>query len=284
MMPPAEYAAFDALGLAELVRRRDVTASELLETALAQIERIDPRINAVIDRLDHRARATVARGLPAGPFAGVPFLLKDAIAYQGERLTLGSRSMADYIPETSHEVVRRLEGAGLVIVGRTNICEYGLLPLTEPELYGPTRNPWALDRSPGGSSGGSAAAVAAGLVPLAHGNDGGGSIRIPASACGLFGLKPSRGRNPGALLDEPHGLIAEHCLARSARDSAALLDVTRGALPGDRWQAPPPVRPYLEQVTIDPPRLRIAFRCGPALRRAGPRRGAGRSGDRRRGL
>ena len=199
--------------------------------------------------------------LPEGPFTGVPYLLKDMVMHAGTPLYLGSGFFRKnpFVPEHSHKVIERTERAGFVIVGKTNACELGLLPITEPEGFGPTANPWALDRSPGGSSGGTGAAVAANLVPMAHGNDGGGSIRIPASACGVFGFKPSRGRNPGLAEESPEGITVEHCLSRSVRDSAALLDVTHGAVPGDRWWAPPPVRPFAEEATIDPKPLRIAF-------------------------
>lgn len=256
-----EYEERDALGLAELVRRREVHPRELVEAAIERIERQNPSLNAVVFKLYDRARALAEQPLSDGCFAGVPYLLKDMVPHRGTPLALGSALLKrlGYAPDESHEVVRRSEQAGLIVLGKTNACELGLLPTTEPAAFGPTANPWDLSRSPGGSSGGSAAAVAAGLVPMAHGNDGGGSIRIPASACGLFGFKPSRGRNPGSPQDIPEGFTVEHCLSRSVRDSAALLDVTRGSLPGDRFMAPPPERPYLEEVGADPGRLRIAF-------------------------
>lgn len=261
MTPFDDYANHDALGLAELVRSGQVHPLELVEAAIAHIERHNPQLNAVIDTLFDRARQLANQPLPDGPFAGVPYLLKDMVVHAGTRLTLGSRLVqaARFVPDHSHEVVARSERAGLIIVGKTNACEFGLLPITEPEAFGPTVNPWKPSHSPGGSSGGSAAAVAAGMVPMAHGNDGGGSIRIPASACGVFGFKPSRGRNPGDIHDSPDGISVEHCLSRSVRDSAALLDVTSGALPGDRWWAPPPSRPFLEEVQTEPGALRIAF-------------------------
>jgi amidase len=256
-----ELPKHDALGLAELVRRKEVHPQELVEAAIERIERIDPSINAVTHLLFDSARRSAARPLPESPLAGVPYLIKDMVAHAGTPLTFGTallRRINFSLPE-SHEVIKRTERAGLIVVGKTNACELGLLPTTEPLASGPTRNPWDPLRSPGGSSGGSAAAVAAGLVPVAHGNDGGGSIRIPASACGVFGLKPSRGRNPGAPVEMPGGITVEHCLSRTVRDSAALLDATRGPMPGDRWWAPPPERPYLEEVEADPGRLRIAF-------------------------
>jgi amidase len=257
----SEYHRFDALGLADLVRRREVHPRELVEAAIQRLERDNPRLNAVILELSDRARQQAEAPLPEGPFAGVPYLLKDMVLHAGTRVTFGNALFRalDYAPDHSHPVVERLEAAGLILVGKTNACEFGLLPITEPEAYGATANPWALDRSPGGSSGGAAAAVAGGLVPLAHGNDGGGSLRIPASACGVFALKPSRGRNPGSAEDCPDGIVCEGAISRTVRDSAAHLDVTRGPRPGDRWWAPPPDRPYREAVDRDPPRLRIAF-------------------------
>jgi amidase len=256
-----EYEAHDAVGLAELVQRKEVHPTELVEEAIRRVERYNPALNAVIDTYHERAHKAASGPLPQGPLAGVPYLVKDMVAHAGTRLTFGTALLlkANLVPEESHEVVRRSEEAGLIVVGKTNACELGLLPTTEPEAYGPTHNPWALAHSPGGSSGGTAAAVAARMVPMAHGNDGGGSIRIPASTCGLFGLKPSRGRNPGFIHDLPDGIAVEHCLSRSVRDSAALLDITRGPLPGDRWWAPPPERPYMEDAAVDPGQLRIGF-------------------------
>jgi amidase len=257
----ADYTKYDGLGLAELVACKEVQPSELVEAAIDRIEAVNPGLNAVIQKLYDQGRAAAAGPLPDGPFTGVPYLLKDMVVHQGTPLTLGSNFLrkAGYIPTESHPVVARTEQAGVIILGKTNACEFGLLPTTEPEAYGATANPWALAHSPGGSSGGSGAAVAAGMVPLAHGNDGGGSVRIPASCCGVFGLKPSRGRNPGTAEGNADGVVVEHCLTRSVRDSAAMLDVTQGPLPGDRWWAPPPARPYLDEVAEDPKPLRIAF-------------------------
>lgn len=257
-----EYASTDALGLAELVRRRQVTPIDLIESAIARIESLNPRLNAVVHEVYDRARRQAAAPLPAGPFAGAPFLLKDLLAMDAGVPSTGScRFLSAWVPDHDSELVRRYKAAGLVILGKTNTPEMGILPTTEPELRGPTRNPWDLARTPGGSSGGSAAAVAARMTPMAHGNDGGGSLRIPASCCGVFGLKPTRGRNPlGPDLGEVwHGLAAEHALTVSVRDSAALLDATAGPDPGAPYAAPPCERPYLQEVGREPERLRIAF-------------------------
>jgi amidase len=259
----AELSALDALAQAELVRRKEVKAIELVDAAIERIERLNPPLNAVVTPMYELARKAALDQLPDGPFAGVPFLLKDLWAEDaGVRFTDGSAFLAGhYVPDQDSELVRRYKRAGLIVVGKTNTSELGILPTAEPRLFGPTRNPWDLSRTTGGSSGGSAAAVAAGLVPMAHANDGGGSIRIPASCCGLFGLKPTRARNPLG----PHygdgfsGLVVEHAVTRSVRDSAALLDATSGPDPGDPYWVPPPARPFLEEVSADPGRLRIAF-------------------------
>ncbi|MEJ2007729.1 MAG: amidase, partial [Acidobacteriota bacterium] len=262
-MPTDEGFAFmDATGLAELVRRKQVKPVELVEAAIERIERLNPRLNAVITPMYEQARETAQGVLPDGPFRGVPFLLKDLqAAYAGVRLAWGTAFLRNFVPDHDSELVARLKRAGLVILGKTNTPEFGIVPTTEPRLFGATRNPWDLDRSPGGSSGGSAAAVAAGIVPMAHANDGGGSIRIPASCCGLFGLKPTRARNPLGpdIGDVMGGLVVEHAVTRSVRDSAALLDATAGPDIGDPYWAPPRQRPYAEEVGIDPGRLRIAF-------------------------
>ena len=255
-------AALDATAQAELVRRREATALELVEAAIARAEQVNPALNAVVAPMYEQARAAAAGELPDTPLAGVPFLLKDLqAAHAGVPLTAGSRFLRDFAPDHDSALVTRLKRAGLIILGKTNTPEFGILPTTEPRLFGPTRNPWDVGRSAGGSSGGSAAAVAARLVPMAHANDGGGSIRIPASCCGLFGLKPTRGRNPLG----PHfgdvfsGLVAEHAVTISVRDSAALLDATSGPDAGDPYWAPPPARPFRQEVGADPGRLRIAF-------------------------
>jgi amidase len=255
-------ADLDATAQAELVRRREVKAAELVEAAIQRIERLNPTLNAVITPMYDEALAAARGRAPEGPFAGVPFLLKDLIAeFAGVRMTEGSAFLREFVPNSDSELVARLKRAGLIILGKTNTPELGILPTTEPKLFGPTRNPWDTSRSPGGSSGGSAAAVASSMVPMAHGNDGGGSIRIPASCCGIFGLKPTRGRNPlgPGYGDIMGGLVAEHALTRSVRDSAALLDATSGAGTGDPYWAPPSTRPFLQEVGADPGRLRIAF-------------------------
>jgi amidase len=260
--PIAEYTRYDALGLAELVRQREVSPAELVETAIAHIEAVNPRLNAVIHPLYEQARAAAARPLPPGPFAGVPFLLKDLVALiAGVPISAGSRAIHGLVPDYDSTMIERYRAAGLVFVGKTNTPELGIAVVTEPELFGPTHNPWDLTRSPGGSSGGSAAAVAARLVPAASGSDGGGSLRIPASACGVFGLKPSRGRNPCGpdRGDLWHGLACEHVISRSVRDSAAMLDVTAGPDPGAPYHAPPGPRAFLDEVGADPGRLRVAF-------------------------
>ena len=257
-----ELAFLDATAQAELVRKKEVTALELVEAAIERIERFNPTLNAVVTPMYEQARAAAIGKLPEGSFTGVPFLLKDILAsYAGVRMTLGSSFMRDFVSTEDSELVVRLKRAGLNILGKTNAPELGLLPTTEPRLFGPSRNPWDTSRTTGGSSGGSSAAVAAGLVPMAHGNDGGGSIRIPASCCGLFGLKPTRARNPlGPVFgDIMNGLVVEHAVTRTVRDSAALLDVTAGPDVGDPYWAPPPERPFLDEVGAAPGRLRIGF-------------------------
>jgi amidase len=262
MIKREEYTSYDATDLAALVMRKQIKAIELVEAAIEQIERLNPRLHAVVTPIYEQARETAIGKLSDGPFTGVPFLLKDLGAlYAGVRMTMGSAFMRNFVPDHDNELVIRLKRAGLIIVGKTSTPELGILPTTEPRLFGPSHNPWNLDRTPGGSSGGSGAAVAARFVPMAHGNDGGGSIRIPASCCGLFGLKPTRARNPlgpdfGDLFS---GLVVDHALTRSVRDSAALLDATAGPDPGDPYWAPPPARPFLQEVGADPGRLRIAF-------------------------
>ena len=258
----SELAYLDATAKADLVRRKEVKPIELVDAAIERIERLNPTLNAVVTPMYDLARKAALSPLPEGPFTGVPLLLKDLVAeYAGVRFTEGSSFLRDYVPGLDSELVRRYKRAGLIVVGKTNTPEFGIVPTTEPRLFGPTCNPWDTGRTPGGSSGGSAAAVAAGMVPMAHGNDGGGSIRIPASCCGLFGLKPTRGRNPlGPHYGDVYsGLTAEHAMTRSVRDSAALLDATAGPEPGDPYPAPPPARPYLQEVGSDPGRLRIAF-------------------------
>ena len=264
----AEYGRYDALGLAELVRTGQVSAAELLDEALARTARINPQINAVIHLMEGRARETVAAGLPVGPFAGVPFLVKDLMtACAGEPMRMGSRLFQDYVPQADEELTRRYRAAGLVIFGKTNTPELGVSNVTEPELFGPTRNPWNLERTSSGSSGGSAAAVAARIVPAANANDGGGSIRTPASTCGLVGLKPSRGRQPTgpAAPDVWWGFIGEHAVTRTVRDCAALLDATCGDYPQQLMKLAPPAKPYLEATRAPPRSLRVAFSFDPGL-------------------
>lgn len=264
----SDYERYDGLGLAELVRKKEIKPRELVEEAISRIERLNPQVNAVIYRMYDLARKAADGDLPDGPFKGVPFLMKDILmAYAGVPLTNGSRFFKDFVPDHDSELVKRFKAAGIIVVGKTNLPEFGLVPITEPQMFGPTNNPWDLTRTPGGSSGGSAAAVAARMVPLAHGSDGGGSIRIPASCCGLFGLKPTRGRNPiGPDFGEAwRGLTCDHVLTRSVRDSAAMLDATAGPDIGAPYYAVPPASPFLNEVGPDPGKLRIAFTSKPFL-------------------
>ena len=256
----------DATAQAALIRAKEITAHELVSAAIAQVERINPQLNAVITPMFELALANAQQPLSEGAFAGVPFLLKDLqAAYEGVPMSAGSRWLKDFKPNGDSELVKRYKRTGLIVIGKTNTPEFGLLPTTEPQLHGATHNPWDVTRTPGGSSGGSAAAVAARMVAMAHANDGGGSIRIPASCCGLFGLKPTRGRNPLG----PHfgdifsGLVAEHAVTISVRDSAALLDATAGYDAGDPYIAPVPARPFANEVGADPGKLRIAFSLTP---------------------
>jgi amidase len=257
-----DYVRHDALGLAGLVQKGELTPLELLEAAISRAEQVNGRINAVVQKSYERARRVAQGPLPQGRFRGVPFLLKDLFAFEeGVITTHGCRFFKDTVVDHDAELVVRHKAAGLVIFGKTAASELGILPYTETAIFGETKNPWALDHTCGGSSGGAAAAVAAGIVPLAHASDGGGSIRIPASCCGLFGLKPSRGRNPfGPDFGEGwHGIAQEHCVSRSVRDSAALLDATAGPDTGAPYHAPAPERPWLEEVARPPGRLRVAF-------------------------
>jgi amidase len=257
-----EFDQYDGLGLADLIRTRQVSVAEVFAAAVARIERLNAKLNAVVTPLFESARRSIAQGPPEGAFRGVPFLLKDLLsALAGAPLSFGCRALKNFVPDHDSELVRRFKQAGLVILGKTNTPEFGLVAYTEPELFGPTRNPWNPELTPGGSSGGAAAAVAAGMVPLAGAGDGGGSIRIPAAYCGLFGLKPSRGRNPtGPDFGELwQGAVVEHVLTRTVRDSAAILDATSGADAGAPFVIAPPERPYGEEIRSDPRRLRIAF-------------------------
>lgn len=256
-----EYRKHDALGLAELVRKRETTASELLDVAVARTQAVNPAINAVVDMFVERARKEIAQGLPDGPFTGVPFLLKDLfIDLEGTRSTSGAVFFKDTVAKRNSTIAERYRRAGLVIFGKAHSCEFGAAPTTESRLYGVTRNPWNTDYSAGGSSGGSSAAVAAGIIPAANGSDAGGSIRTPAATCGLFGLKPTRGRAPlgPARFDGGGGIATVHALTRSVRDSAALLDAVAGIEPGAPYASPVQARPYLEAAGEDPKRLRIA--------------------------
>ncbi len=272
-----ELGRLDAIGQADLVRRGEVSASELVDAAIERIEALNPGLNAVVTPLFDRAREQAtgqAGGRTSGPrvapgtsLAGVPFLLKDIGApLAGTRQTEGSVALRDHVDTDDSELVRRYLRAGLVIVGKASTPEFANHSTTEPVLFGPTRNPWSRDRTVGGSSGGSAAAVGSGMVPAAHASDGAGSIRIPASCAGLVGLKPTRGRSTWAPAGEAmSGLAVAHALTRSVRDSAALLDVIAGPAPGDPYTAPAPIRPFLDEVGTDPGRLRIAWTARPPI-------------------
>jgi Asp-tRNA(Asn)/Glu-tRNA(Gln) amidotransferase A subunit family amidase len=255
-----DYDSYDALGLAELVRKGETSAEALLDEALARTAARNPALNAVNMVWADQARAAISKGLPDGPFRGVPYLLKDLHAQvAGMPLSFGSRLYGRFVSETDSEITLRYRRAGLVIFGRTTSPEFGLTATTESTLWGATRNPWNPGRTSGGSSGGASAAVAAGILPAAHASDGGGSIRIPAACCGLFGLKPTRARVPSG----PHsgegwgGMSTAHAVSWSVRDSAALLDATHGPDSGAPYHAPAPERPYLEELSRAPGRLRI---------------------------
>ena len=260
-----DLARLDAVAQAELVADGEVLPIELVDAAIERIEKVNPQLNAVVTPLFEKARAAArSPELPKGPFSGVPFLLKDLICGSaGDPLYNGSRLVKalGMVPPFDTNLAARYRAAGLVFLGKTATPELGLTATSEALVYGPTRNPWDTTRSPGGSSGGSAAAVASGMVPAAHANDGGGSIRIPASACGIVGLKTSRGRiSLGPLAGEGwNGLAGEHVVSRTVRDSAALLDATEGYMPGDPYAAPPPERPFLEEAKRAPGRLRIGL-------------------------
>ena len=259
-MRESEYLRLDACDLARLVKKREVKASELLELAIARTEKVNPTYNAVVQKWYETARRDVEGGLPKGAFHGVPFLLKDNIPYRNTLVNYGSVCFHDLRSEKTHPLAERFDAAGLVSFGRTNMSEFGLMPTSISDLHGPTRNPWSVDHCPAGSSGGAAAAVAAGIVPMAHAGDGGGSIRIPASACGIFGLKTSRGRLPEDTHHEPNAIVSQLCVSKSVRDTAALLDACHGARPGERFQPKPPPGPYLEYAAQDPKMpLKIAF-------------------------
>jgi amidase len=259
-----ELAELDATASAELVREGSISPTELVDAAIARIEAINGALNAVITPLFEKARAAASGTLPDGPFRGVPFLLKDLDTLSaGDPLHCGMSFLkqAGYVPDRSSYLAEKFEQAGLVNLGKTNTPELGLQVTTEPTAYGPCRNPWNTDHSTGGSSGGSAAAVAAGMVPVAHASDGGGSIRVPASECGLVGLKPSRGRislGPEAG-DSWHGLVTSHVVSRSVRDTARMLDSVAGAMPGDPYTAPPPAQPYARDLESECETLRVGL-------------------------
>jgi amidase len=264
-MKPAEYASYDSLGLAELIAARQVSAGEVADAAIRTIEERNPALNAVIHESFERARREAAGTLADGPFRGVPFLLKDLACGNrvGDPIHWGTRFLrdADYRATTTSYLVEKFQRAGLVILGRTNVPELGAWATTEPEAYGPSRSPWNEAHSTGGSSGGAGAAVASGMVPCAHASDGGGSIRNPASQCGLIGLKPTRGRislGPD-VGEEWAGMTFEFALTKSVRDTAALLDCVAGAMPGDPYGVAPPRRPYHDEVGADPGALRVGI-------------------------
>lgn len=264
MTPGDELAGLDATAQAQLVRSGEVSPLELTEAAIARVEALNPTLNAVIHELFDEGREAAGGELPDGPFHGVPFLLKDlGAALAGQPLHMGMQLLkeAGFRCPLDTYLAQRFRAAGLVTIGKANTPELGILPTTEPRAYGATRNPWDTGHSPGGSSGGSAAAVAAGMVPIAHANDGGGSIRIPASACGVFGLKPTRARiSEGPLVgDVMSGLTVELAVTRSVRDAARLLDAVTGAAPGDPYVAPNQPRPYADELEADPPPLRVGY-------------------------
>lgn len=261
-----DYVRHDALALAGLIRKGEVSAAEVVEAAIARTEAVNPKINAVVERLYDRARAAAASGLE-GPLAGVPWAVKDlGHEIAGVRLTSGSVGFKDYVASADSESVRRMKAAGLNIFATSTSPEFGLTVTTESTLNSQTRNPWDLGRVAGGSSGGAAALVAAGVLPAAHATDGGGSIRVPGACCGLFALKPSRGRTPVAVgrTEGWNGLGVSHAVTRSVRDSAAILDATHGPELGSRYVAPPPKGTFLEAASRDPGKLRIALQTTPA--------------------
>src|SRR5580658_9983633 len=246
--------------LAMMVRSGEVSARELAESSLRRIEQLNPALNAFVE-VDGENALIAAQAISPGderPFAGVPIAIKNNRPVSGLRLTHGCSLMKDFTAHHDHNVTRRLKRAGFIVVGSTTLPEYGILPTTEARLFGPTRNPWDLERTPGGSSGGAAAAVASGMLPVAHGNDGGGSIRIPAACCGLVGLKPQRGRISTAPELGDSSLTIDGVLTRTVADTAAILDVLAGYEPGDATWAPPPSEPFATSAARDPGRLRIA--------------------------
>ena len=259
-----DFATLDATAQAELVRTGQVSPLELVDAAINRVEKLNPELNAVITPLFERARKQAAGPLPDGPFTGVPTLFKDlGCAIEGQPYHEGMRFLkgAGYVSPHTDNLAEKYFDAGFVAIGRTNTPELGLVPTTEPTAYGPSHNPWQHGRTTGGSSGGSAAAVASGMVPIAHANDGGGSIRIPASCCGLVGLKPTRGRTSTGpdLNDISQFLVTELCVSRTVRDTAGVLDAVNGPFPGDATQAPRPARPYRDEVGADPGKLKVGI-------------------------
>lgn len=257
----AEYDRYDALGLAGLIAKKKLSAREAVDEAIARAEKLNPKLNAIVFEAFDLARDAAKGKLPKGPFTGVPTLLKDMRAgAMGMPTRNGSRFMPKVLADHDSTLVARYRSAGLIPLGKTNVPEFGILPTTESKLYGPARNPWNLDHSTGGSSGGSACAVAAGIVPIAHATDGGGSIRIPAACCGLVGLKVSRGRITQGpdFADSTSGLSVDNVVSKSVRDTAAALDISCGIDYGDPYTAPPPEGSYLEGIKRKPKRLRIA--------------------------
>jgi len=257
-----EYRRHDATALAGLIAKREVSAKDVLEAAIARAEQVNPAINAIVHKQYEQARTAVAAGLPGGPLQGVPYLIKDlGFLEKGEPATFGSSLFKDFVADHDSAYVQRCKKAGLVFMGRSSSPEFGLSPNTEPRLYGSCRNPWNLEHSAGGSSGGAAAAVIACVLPMAHATDGGGSIRIPAAQCGLFGLKPSRGRISMApdAGEGWGGLSVGHVVSRSVRDSALMLDCTAGSEPGDPYAAPTPEYSFVEAIGRPPKKLKIAM-------------------------
>ena len=265
-----DLASMDATAMAELVSSGEATPIELVEAAIERVEALNGELNAVIHPLYEEAREAANGEVPDGPFRGVPFLLKDlGAAYAGQPLHLGMRLLkeADFKAPVDTYLAQRFRGAGLITIGKTNTPELGILPTTEPVAYGATKNPWDTSRSPGGSSGGSGAATASGMVPMAHANDGGGSIRIPASNCGLVGLKPTRQRiSEGPIIgDVMSGLTTELVVSRSVRDTAGILEAVQGPAPGDPYVAPEPERPYTDELNYDGTGLRIGVTTKPGI-------------------
>lgn len=257
-----ELSSYDAIALAGLIKQKEISSLELVEATIFHIEALNSKINAVVTKNYEEALQNSKSISLDSPFAGVPFLLKDSIAsYQGLRLTLGSNLLKNYVPDHDSEIVKRYKNAGLIVIGKTNLCEFGSLPTTESQLFGPCRTPWDLNRNAGGSSGGSASAVAARIVPMASGSDGGGSLRVPASCCGVFGFKPTRARTPMGPDDSEilSGWLVQHAITRSVRDSAKLLDLTAGSEVGAPYAAPYQTSPYVDKTNIDPKKLRIAY-------------------------